>query len=44
MVKIPKFIPKGQINNNPALIQVIVRPPISDKPLSEPTLTGFTNV
>ena len=32
-----KFVPKGPIDNNPALVQ------IGNKPLSEPMLTRFTD-
>ena len=33
-----KFVPKGQINNNPALVQVIAWRRSGDKPLSEPMM------
>ena len=35
--------PKGPIDNNPALVQVIAWHQIGDKPLSEPMLTPFTD-
>ena len=38
-----KFIPKGLINNKPALIQIMASRRIGDKPLSESTLTRFTD-
>ena len=38
-----KFVPKGSIDNNPALIQIIAWRRIGDKPSSEPMLTGFTD-
>ena len=31
-----KFVPKGPINNNPALVQVMAWRRPGDKPLSEP--------
>ena len=34
-----KFIPKGPINNIPALVQIMVSRRSGDKPLSEPMLT-----
>ena len=34
-----KFIPKGPINNNPALVQIMAWHRIGDKPLTEPMLT-----
>ena len=36
-----KFVPKGQINNNTALVQIMAWGWIGDKPLSEPMLTWF---
>ena len=36
-----KFVPKGPIDNNPALVQLMRR--IGDKPLAEPMLTRFTD-
>ena len=39
----PKFVPKGQINNIPVLIQKMAWRRPGDKPLSEPMLTHFTN-
>ena len=38
-----KFVPKGAIDNNPALVQKMACRRISDKPLSEPMLTRFTD-
>ena len=40
---IMKFVPKGLINNNPALVQIMVQRRIGDEPLSEPMLTWFTD-
>ena len=41
-IKIPvKFVPKGPINNNPALVQIMAWRRPGDKPLSEPMLTQF---
>ena len=37
-----KFVPKGSIDNYPALVQIIAWHQIGDKPLSEPMLTQFT--
>ena len=37
-----KFVPKGPIDNNPALVQIMAWRRIGDKPLSEPMLTRFT--
>ena len=31
-----EFVPKGPINHNPALVQIMVWPRPGDKPLSEP--------
>ena len=38
-----KFVPKGPIDSNPALVQIIAWHRIGDKPLSGPILTRFTN-
>ena len=38
-----KIVPKGPIDNNPALVYVMAWRQIGDKPLSEPMLTGFTD-
>ena len=38
-----KFIPKGTIDNNPALVQIMAWRRIGDKPLSEPMLNRFTD-
>ena len=38
-----KFVPKGQINNIPALVKIMAWRRIGDKPLSEPMLTRFTD-
>ena len=38
-----KFVPKGPINNNPALVLVVAWRRIGDKLLSEPILTRFTD-
>ena len=35
------FVPKGPIDNNQALIQIMAWRRIGDKPLSEPMLTRF---
>ena len=37
-----KFVPKGPINNIPALVQMMAWRRSGDKPLSEPMLTQFT--
>ena len=37
------FVPKGPIDNNPALVQIMVWHRIGDNPLSEPMLTRFTD-
>ena len=34
-----KFVPKGPINNIPALVQIMAGRRSGDKPLSEPTMT-----
>ena len=36
-----KFIPKGPINNIPALVQIMAWRRTGDKPLSEPMMTQF---
>ena len=38
-----KFVPKGPIDNNPSLAQIMAWRRIGDKPLSEPMLTRFTD-
>ena len=38
-----KFVPKGPIDNNSALVDIMVWRGIGDKPLSEPMLTWFTD-
>ena len=38
-----KFVPKGPIDNNPALFQIMAWRRIGDKPLSEPILIRFTD-
>ena len=38
-----KFVPKGSINNKPALVQVMAWRRTGDKPLPEPMLTPFTD-
>ena len=38
-----KFVPKGPIDNNPALVQIMAWRRIGDKPLSEQILTRFTD-
>ena len=38
-----KFVPKGSINNIPALIQIMAWRQSDNKPLSEPMLTQFTD-
>ena len=38
-----KFVHKGPINNNPALVQIMACRRVGDKPLSEPMLTQFTD-
>ena len=37
-----KFVPKGPLDNNPALVHVMAWRRIGDKPLSEPMLTSIT--
>ena len=39
-----KFVPKGPINNNPALVQVMAWHPTGDEPLPDQMLTQFTNI
>ena len=36
-----KFVPKGPIDNNPALVYIMAWCRIGDKPLYEPMLTRF---
>ena len=48
MEKIPiqvslKYVPRSPIDNEAALIQVMARRRICDKPLSEPMLTQFSD-
>ena len=38
-----KFVPKGPIDNNPALVQIMAWRWLGDKPLSDPMLTRFTD-
>ena len=38
-----KFVPKGAIGNEPALVQVRASCQTGDKPLLEPMLTQFTD-
>ena len=38
-----KFVPKGPIDNNPALVQIMAWCRKGDKPLSQPMLTRFTD-
>ena len=38
-----KFVPRGPIDNRPALVQVMAWCQIGDKPLSEPMWTQFTD-
>ena len=38
-----KFVPKGPVDNNPALVKIMAWRRIGDKPLSEPMLTRFTD-
>ena len=37
-----KFVPKGPVNNIPALVLIMAWQRPGDKPLSEPVLTQFT--
>ena len=39
-----KFVPKGPIDNNPALFHIMAWRQIGDKPLSEPMLTRSTDM
>ena len=39
----PKFVHKGSIDNNPALVQVMAWRRTGDKPLPEAMLTQFTD-
>ena len=38
-----KFVPKGPVDNNPALVQIMAWHQKGDKPLSKPMLTRFTD-
>ena len=38
-----KLIPKGPIDNDPALVQIMVWRQVGDKPLPEPLMTLFTD-
>ena len=38
-----KFVPKGPINNIPALIQIMAWRQTGDKPLSEPMMAQFND-
>ena len=38
-----KFVSKSPIDNNEALVKIMAWRRIGDKPLSEPTLTRFTD-
>ena len=38
-----KFVPKGLMNNKPALVPTMAWRRIGDKPLSEPMLAQFTD-
>ena len=38
-----KFVPKGPINNIPALVQMMAWRRTGDKPLSEPMMTQFND-
>ena len=37
------IVPKDQVGNNPALVQMMVLRQLGDKPLSDPMLTRFTD-
>ena len=37
-----KFVPKGQNDSNPVLVQEMARPGTGKKPLSEPIFSQFT--
>ena len=39
-----KFVPKGPINNIPALVQILACHPPGYKPLSEPMMAYFTDI
>ena len=39
-----KFVPRGQINNIPVLVQIMAWRRTGDKPLSEPMMTQFNDV
>ena len=39
-----KFVPKGPIDNKPALVQIMAWRRIGDKPLHEPMPTQFTDL
>ena len=39
-----KFVPRGPINNIPALVQIMAWRQSGDKPLSEPKLNRFTDI
>ena len=36
-----KFVPKGQIDNDPALVEIMAWRRVGDNPLAEPMLTRF---
>ena len=38
-----KFVPKGPVDYNPALVKIMACHRIGDKPLSEPMFTRFTD-
>ena len=38
-----KFVPRGPIDNNPALVGIMALRQIGDKPLSQPLLTRFND-
>ena len=38
-----KFVPKGPIDNNPEMVQIMAWRGVGDKQLSEPMLTRFTD-
>ena len=40
---LPKFVPKGPMNNMPAFVQVMAWRRTRDKPLSEPMMTQFND-
>ena len=39
----PKLVPRGPIDNKPALVQVMVWRRTGDKPLPEPMMAQFTD-